>query len=155
MTRKTTHKKTNSTGRNKKLITIILVLVVLSIAFIATAMYVQSVSRTKPFEVREMPYDFKVKPALGFNVDTDLIHMGGGPAGVTLTRNLTIRSEKDAIVKILMSGPGNLTVDKNNFLVSANTSTQVAFVMVVPQLPMGNYTGMVHLEFYNPKYWRG
>ena len=107
--------------------------------------------KNAPFEVKNLNYDFKVKQAIGLNVDTDILHMGGGPVGSVLERSIDISSPKDALVRIFVDGPGDLTVDKNNFLIRADDKINLTFSMLVPDLPLGNYSGLVVLKFYPVK----
>ena len=80
---------------------LLIVFAVLAILLLAFAITKTIIAKNTPFEVRETAYDFKVKDGVGFNTDTDLIHLGGSNPGATLERVIHLTSSQDALVKIL------------------------------------------------------
>jgi hypothetical protein len=120
------------------------------ICIIVAAVVVTIVALTKPVpsEVQEINYTFRARDVLGFNLDADKLHFGGGPPGTTLQRDLEINSSIDGIVNIQTIGPGSLIADKNNFPVTAGSSEIVEFNLLIPPgLPEGDYEGTIFITF--------
>jgi len=127
---------------------LLIVFAVVAILLLAFAITKTLIAKNTPFEVRNMPYDFRVKNNIGFNADTDILHLGGGMLGSTLIRDMSLSSPRDSIVKISFEGDGDLHVSANDFVLLKNESKLLTFSMVVPNLPLGNYSGMVTFKFY-------
>lgn len=148
-------KKSPSTGRNnsKKSISfankLLIVFAVLAILLLAFAITKTLIAKNSPFEVRNMGYDFKVKSNIGVNTDTDIIHLGGAMPGSTLEREMHLTSPQDALVRISFDGPGDLRLSNNDFQLLKNQTENLTFSMVVPDLPLGNYSGVVTFKFYH------
>ncbi len=122
-------------------------LIVIIIFFVVFSII--ALTRSTPTEIRSINYTFTVKDALGFNLDTDKLHFGGGPSGVTLQRTLDISSTYDSIVEIETVGPGFIVLDKNNFKMEAGENTTLTFNLLIPQtMPQGAYEGTIYLYFY-------
>lgn len=98
-----------------------------------------------------MDYDFVVKNSVGFNLDTDALHFGGSLPGSTSTRSMNLHVDRDSRVVISFEGPGDLVVDKNDFVVFANSSESLTFYLTTPvNMTYGNYSGIVTFSFFKP-----
>ena len=103
-----------------------------------------------PIIVKELPYDYSIQQTIGFVLDDDALHFGGSPVNTILKRNITLTSEFPAMIKINFKGPGNLSVNENNFFLNQNVNKSLEFILVVPDEMKGNYSGSVFFEFYEP-----
>jgi hypothetical protein len=143
------HKKKKSSSSTFRFVILLLIIAFLCVGI--TAMLYSSLIEEKPFEVKRLPYDFVVKDSVGINLDTDILHFGGGPAGSQLQRSLNLTSQNDAFVVITWQGEGDVGANKNDFLLLANYSQPVKFVLTIPEgLPNGNYTGEIIFSFFKP-----
>ncbi len=118
---------------------------------ILTSLAVSNIFFTEeePFDIFILPYDFQVINEVGFVLDADILHFGGCNPGAKMVRDINLSSKKDARVNIVWSGPGDLIVSKNNFILEADTVEVITFTMYVPEtLDYGNYSGEVVFSFY-------
>jgi hypothetical protein len=141
-------RKSCSNPNSRKKMFILSILIVLFIYGI-TMILITVFSFNNPYRVEDMTYDFVVKDRMGINLDSDYLHFGGGPAGIILQRSIIISSDQDSKVSVSWDGPGNLTVNKNNFPLKARLNESVLFYLAVPvDLEQGNYTGQIHFKFF-------
>ncbi len=138
-----------STGQNKlsSFNKILIILAIVAIIFLAFLVFKNSLL-PQPYEIVEVPYDFKVKDGAGFNVDADIMHFGGSSVGARLKRSLNFSLSQDSLVKIAWEGPGVINVEDNNFIMKANEARSLNFTLIVPNLPLGDYNGSIYLKFY-------
>ncbi len=127
-------------------------LIVLLVALILTTIYASAIvkkSSQQPFEIRFVPYDFKVTKGAGFILDNDSLHFGEGEPGMTLSREINLSSSRKAFVEIYWEGEGNISVDINDFILDANTTQSIQFYLpITNNLALGNHSGMVYFNFY-------
>ena len=129
------------------LFSIIIILLVYGVSMLLISIF----SMSSPYRIEVMDYDFTVKDGIGINLDSDYLHFGGGPSGAFLERSISITSDMPAKVSISWEGPGDLSVDKNDFKIGANETTPVTFYLGIPEnLSLGNYSGTVFLRFFKP-----
>jgi len=106
-------------------------------------------SIVSPYRIETLDYDFMVKDNVGVNVDVDSLHFGGGPAGITLERSLSLTSDRDARVVISWEGPGQLSVSRNDFKIYSGIDESVVFYLIIPpSLELGTYSGTVTFSFF-------
>lgn len=142
-------KKFRSNSMSRKRVLIISILIIL-LVYGVSLLLISVFSMSAPYRVESMPYDFIVKDNIGFNLDSDYMHFGGGPNGATLERSMTLFSDRPAKVSITWEGEGNLNVNKNNFKIAPNVSESITFYLVIPEgLPPGNYSGLVFFRFFD------
>ncbi len=94
-----------------------------------------------------------VSVGAGMNGDTDSLKFGKISPGGGGERYLILNSSKDALVEITIFGEMSsfLTVNKNDFLMNANTKDQVTFYLEIPEgTPPKNYTGTIQVVFIKP-----
>lgn len=143
------HKRKKPSSSTARLLILLVIIALLCVGI--TALIYTSVKEDSPFEVRRLPYDFVVKDSVGINLDTDIMHFGGGPHGSNLQRSLNLTSSRDAFVVITWQGEGDLTTNKNDFLLFADQAQSVRFVLFVsPDLEYGNHSGEIIFSFYEP-----
>lgn len=133
-------------NERKRLILFVLVAIALGIvvAFLLTAL-----QTPEPLAREVMPYDFSVTNHLSMNIDTDILHFGGGPTGSRLEREMKVSFSKDSRVVISWDGEARMSVTKNDFFLAANSSESVKFMIALPSdAARGNYTGNIFLDFY-------
>jgi hypothetical protein len=105
---------------------------------------------TEPREVVMINYTFMVKENVGFNLDTDKLHFGGGPTNSFLERSMNISSTFDSRVHIQSAGPGSILLDINDFELNASSSKEILFTLEIPSdLELGLYEGVVFFYFYD------
>lgn len=125
----------------------LIVFLVYSVALLLISL----VSLYSPYRVEVMNYDFVIKNGVGFDLDTDALHFGGSLPGSTLTRSMTLKTDKDSRVLITFEGPGDLVVDKNDFVLLSNSSEYLTFYLTTPlNITEGNYSGTVTFSFFKP-----
>jgi hypothetical protein len=140
--------KKTSTGLNK-ISTLNKILIVFAVVAVLVLLFVLlRPTPAQPFQVQTVPYDFVIKQSVGINADTDMLHFGGAPAGNSAIRLMSLSSPQDSLVKIRFQGPGSILVSDNNFILSAGENKDLNFTFTYPDLPEGNYSGMVYFEFY-------
>lgn len=141
-------KKIRSSPESRKRLLLSMVLVVM-LVYLVTILLVSVFKLSSPYRVDVVPYDFSVKEHLGVNVDSDIIHFGGGPPGVLLSRSVILEAEVDSRVTVFWDGPGIMSVSKNDFMLSKGENTSVMFYLTVPAgLELGNYSGNVTFSFF-------
>jgi hypothetical protein len=90
---------------------------------------------------------------MGMNADRDALKFGRVTPGSGGERDLLINSTKDAQVEVIVFGEMAefLTVDKNNFIIKANTQDKIQFTLEIPEdtIPK-NYTGTIQVIFLEP-----
>lgn len=89
----------------------------------------------------------------GMNGDKDSLKFGKTMPGGGGERYLILNTTKDALVEIVIMGEMSnfLTVNKNDFLIKANTEDQVTFYLEIPEgTPPKNYTGTIQVTFLKP-----
>ncbi|MGM5481811.1 MAG: hypothetical protein ACQESE_05380 [Nanobdellota archaeon] len=153
------HKRTKASSTSKKrssydqntivaLLSIIVIVVALGV-MIYFAVSSSPTLEKKPFSHSTIDYDFSVSQEVGFVLDSDMLHFGGAPPGAKLKRGLEINSSRDARVLIVWEGPGDISVDKNNFTIDAGNNTEVIFTLKVPDtLSTGEYDGEIIIDLY-------
>lgn len=103
-----------------------------------------------PKEITTINYTFAIKEGIGIDLDADKLNFGGGPSGATLERKLNITSSFDSYVHIESVGPSQPTVDKNDFDLTAGSSQELTFNILVPNhLPLGKYEGTIFIYLYD------
>lgn len=140
--------RSNPLSRKKIfLVSFLIVVLVYSVALLLISLF----SLYSPYRVEVINYDFVVKNAVGFNLDTDALHFGGSLPGSTSTRSMNLQVNQDSRVVITFDGPGDLVVDKNDFIVLANSSQPLTFYLTIPvNITEGNYSGTVTFNFFKP-----
>jgi len=131
--------------QNKKMILIVLLIIIIFFSALPIIIY-QTTER--PYLIQTLAYDFSVKESVGFMLDSDILHFGGGPVGSGLERGMNVTSKETALVKIYAQGQGDIVISDNDFMVYANQSHPLIFTLTVPTLPFGTYNGTVYFEFY-------
>ncbi len=127
---------------------LLLLVVVSFVAIISTIVAYVLFSPSSPEHV-SIEYTFSVQSEIGFVLDSDALHFGGGPPGARLQRGLNISSTRDARVVLSWDGPGDIVVSKNNFLIQADTQEYVLFFLTVPSdLENGFYEGSIFVTLY-------
>lgn len=153
--KKVSSKKSASATRksgldNNRIIAAVSLLVIL-ISLIVMVFFVSDIpGDQKPFSRSTIDYDFTVSEEVGFVLDDDMLHFGGGPRGAKLKRGLDINSSRDARVVLSWQGPGNISVDRNNFFVAAKNSSSVIFTLEIPPgISSGNHSGEIYIDLYD------
>jgi hypothetical protein len=143
MTKK--RRKSKYTGI-QKVVFLLVAVIVLSVATTFALLYFFD---TSPDEIKTLKYTYTAKENVGFVLDTDALHFGGGPRGALMVRNINMSTTEDARVKITSVGPGTVTVSENDFFLPANTSKELTFSLSVPlDAQPGFYEGIVYFSFY-------
>ena len=140
-------KKKTSIGQNKRVVVILASLIVLVILSTATILLLLKASE-RPYKVKTLDFDFKVKDELGFNLDPDKVHFGGGPPGVSLKRTVNLEVDEPSFVKVLVDCDVNISMNSSSFYMEPNETKEVNFELVVPDVPRGTYNGTITFNFY-------
>lgn len=131
---------------NPWLYVLLALIVVLALVPVGVAIF----SDAPPIAIKELSYDFEVKDSVGFVLENDALHFGGGPPGATMQRNITLSAPYDAEVEVRYDGPGVLRISENNFFIHKGEDKVVDFTLVVPSLEYGKYGGKVFFRFHKP-----
>ncbi|MFH1409780.1 MAG: hypothetical protein ABIH34_07750 [Nanoarchaeota archaeon] len=96
--------------------------------------------------------EMHVDDHIGFNLDTDKIHIGRVTSPGSSKRGITISHEKPYPLWATMSIAGNITpfiaIDPPRVLVPPDNKTTVTFYAAVPEdVPFGNYSGTAQILF--------
>lgn len=142
------NKKFRSNSLSRKRIFLASLLMVV-IVYTVISLLISALSIGSPYDVKTIAYDFSVKDVYGFNVDIDGLHFGGGPIGSELNRGIILSANRPSRVVIIWDGPGNLSVDTNNFFIDPGVNKSVFFRLIIPaDLPAGNYSGNVFVQLF-------
>lgn len=147
-------KKNNSKKSKMSSTNVVLLLIAIALITVFIVSLITGGIRSKketPFLVQKLDYDFVVMNSLGFNIDTDAVHFGGGHPGFQLTRTVNITVDRPASLVIYSKGPGVISVKNNNFVLPVNKTIALNLSLVIPDnLTYGNYSGELFFEYYNP-----
>ena len=129
----------------KKILFYVLIIFIVVVSLFSI---IQLTKEEPPREVREINYTFSIKEGLGFNLDEDKLHFGGGPTHAILQRELIIASEFDARVIIVNKGPANVIASINDFELQKGENKTIEFNLFVPDISQGLYEGTIEVSFY-------
>lgn len=125
----------------------LLILVLLIVISAVTFFYINK----KVIGYAEYDVDYDVGKTAGFNLDADAIHFGTVYFGVSNSRNIVISTDRDAIIRMYLSGLDNIWIDKNNFFLSANETETVKLTLEVPEgVEEGHYSGKLRILYFLP-----
>tara|TARA_Y100000310_G_scaffold290105_1_gene317017 strand:+ start:654 stop:1067 length:414 start_codon:yes stop_codon:yes gene_type:complete len=99
----------------------------------------------------EYEVDYIVGDYAGFNLDEDAIHFGTITQGVKSTRAIDIYTDRDAEVRVYVTGLGHLAISDDVFFLGANEKKSIDIVLQVPpELKEGHYSGKIRIIYRKP-----
>ena len=139
-----------------RIILLLLIVVAFGVMFstVSYSMYVQHNQAEKILAVNTVETSvIVVTTGAGMDGNREILKFGKVPLGGGGTRYLNVTSVQDAIVSVRVTGNISkfLTVDENNFYITANSSEQMAVNVDVPQdASIGSYFGTIEVIFLKP-----
>jgi hypothetical protein len=93
----------------------------------------------------EYPTSFEIRPYLGFNLNPDGIHLGAGPPGTILHRDLILKANATYKyqIKISKNFEEYLRADSYTGVLNAGETKTIRFYATIPEMPEGTYNGTV------------